>query len=177
MAGTADTIRSMEIGVRPASPLVSGRLAGEGGRRPLAFVITPGQWGDVPLLIPVLERIRVPRTSRGHPRTRPDHMSGDKAYSSRCNRRYLRGRRIKHTILELKEQRANRRRRGSTGGRPTALTARCTGAATKSSGPSMPSKASGLWPAALTGVPTSSTAPLPLLRYASGSAHDSLDSP
>lgn len=94
-------------------------LAGEGGRRPLAFVITPGQWGDAPQLIPVLERIRVPRPAGGHPRTRPDHLGGDKAYSSRRNRRYLRRRQIKHTIPEHKDQRANRQRRGSAGGRPT----------------------------------------------------------
>ncbi|MFE4994068.1 IS5 family transposase [Streptomyces mirabilis] len=94
-------------------------LAGEGGRRPLAFVITPGQWGDAPQLVPVLERIRVPRPSGGHPRTRPDHLGGDKAYSSRRNRRYLRRRQIKHTIPERKDQRANRQRRGSAGGRPT----------------------------------------------------------
>ncbi len=94
-------------------------LASEGGRRPLAFVITPGQWGDAPQLIPVLERIRVPRPAGGHPRTRPDHVSGDKAYSSRRNRRYLRRRQIKHTIPERRDQRANRRRRGGAGGRPT----------------------------------------------------------
>ncbi|MFB7357463.1 IS5 family transposase [Streptomyces gardneri] len=94
-------------------------LAGEGGRRPLAFLITPGQWGDAPQMIPTLERIRVPRTSGGRPRTRPDHVGGDKAYSSRQNRRYLRRRQIKHTIPERMDQRANRQRRGSAGGRPT----------------------------------------------------------
>ncbi|WP_282698390.1 IS5 family transposase [Streptomyces sp. CC208A] len=94
-------------------------LAGEGGRRPLALLITPGQWGDAPQLIPVLERVRVPRPAGGHPRTRPDHLGGDKAYSSRRNRRYLRRRQIKHTIPEPKDQRANRRRCGSKGGRPT----------------------------------------------------------
>ncbi|MEE4420538.1 IS5 family transposase [Streptomyces bugieae] len=93
-------------------------LAGEGGRRPRAFVITPGQWGDAPQLIPLLERIRVPRPG-GHPCTRPDHLGGVKAYSSRGNRRYLRRRQIKHTIPERKDQRANRQRRGSAGGRPT----------------------------------------------------------
>ncbi|WP_107121898.1 IS5 family transposase [Streptomyces yokosukanensis] len=94
-------------------------LASDGGRRPLAIVVTPGQWGDAPQLIPVLERIRVPRPAGGRPRTRPDHVSGDKAYSSRRNRRYLRRRWIKHTIPERKDQRANRQRRGSAGGRPT----------------------------------------------------------
>lgn len=70
-------------------------------------------------MIPVLEQIRVPRTGAGRPRTRPDHLSGDKAYSSRRNRRYLRRRQIKHTIPEPRDQRANRRRRGGKGGRPT----------------------------------------------------------
>ncbi len=86
-------------------------LAGEGGLRPLSLLITPGQWGDSPQPIPVLERIRVKRLGGGHPRTRPDHLGGD-------NRRYLRRRQIKHTIPEPKDQRANRRRRGSRGGRP-----------------------------------------------------------
>ena len=58
-------------------------LASDGGRRPLAIVVTPGQWGDAPQLIPVLERIRVPCPAGGHLRTQPDHVSGDKAYSSR----------------------------------------------------------------------------------------------
>ncbi len=84
----------------------------------MALLITPGQWGDAPQMIEVLDRVRVPRPLGGRPRTRPDHISGDKAYSSRRNRRYLRRRRIKHTIPEPKDQRANRRRKGSTGGRP-----------------------------------------------------------
>ncbi|MGW6876130.1 IS5 family transposase [Streptomyces xanthophaeus] len=94
-------------------------LASEGGRRPLAFVITPGQWGDAPQFIPVLEQVQVPRPGGGRPRTRPDHVGGDKAYCSRRNRRYLRRRQIKHTIPEPGDQRANRQRRGSKGGRPT----------------------------------------------------------
>ncbi|GGZ63067.1 DDE transposase [Streptomyces inusitatus] len=94
-------------------------LAGEGGRRPLSLLITPGQWGDAPQFIPVMEGIRVGRQGGGRPRTRPDHLGGDKAYSSRRNRRYLRRRQIKHTIPEPKDQRARRQRRGSRGGRPT----------------------------------------------------------
>ncbi|MFD9369875.1 IS5 family transposase [Streptomyces sp. NPDC060020] len=46
-------------------------LAGEGGRRPLALLITPGQGGDAPQLIPVMERVRVARLDGGRPRTRP----------------------------------------------------------------------------------------------------------
>ncbi|MCQ8774812.1 IS5 family transposase [Streptomyces telluris] len=94
-------------------------LASDGGCRPLAFLVTPGQWGDAPQLIPVLDRIRVPRPAGGHPRTRPGHLCGDKGYSSRQNRQYLRRRQIRHTIPERRDQRANRRRRGSGGGRPT----------------------------------------------------------
>ncbi|MFC0058263.1 IS5 family transposase [Streptomyces actinomycinicus] len=93
-------------------------LASEGGRRPLAFLLTPGQWGDAPQMVEVLERVRVPRPGGGRARTRPDRLCADRAYSSRRNRRYLRRRQIKHTIREPKNQRANRRRRGSAGGRP-----------------------------------------------------------
>lgn len=68
---------------------------------------------------PGLDRIRVLRPAGGHPRTRPDHLCGGKAYSSRRNRRYLRRRQIRHTVPERRDQRANRQRRGSHGGRPT----------------------------------------------------------
>lgn len=61
-----------------------------------------------------MERVRVARPDSGRPRTRPDHLGGDKAYSSRRNRRH-----IKHTIPEPKKQRANRQHRGSRGGQPT----------------------------------------------------------
>jgi transposase len=93
-------------------------LAGEGGCRPLALLITPGHWGDSPQLVPVLERIRVARPGAGRPRTRPDHLGGDKAYSSRRHRRYLRRPRIKHIVPERRDRRAHRRRRGRNGGRP-----------------------------------------------------------
>ncbi|GAA3419668.1 hypothetical protein GCM10018952_60080 [Streptosporangium vulgare] len=71
----------------------------------------------------VVERIRVPRIGPGRPRRRPDSISADKAYSSRENRRYLRRRKISHTIPEPRDQRANRHRRGSAGGRPTGFDA------------------------------------------------------
>ncbi|GGR70170.1 IS5 family transposase [Streptomyces roseolus] len=93
-------------------------MVGEGGRHPLAFSITPGQLDDAPQLVPVLERLSVPRLTTGRPRTRPDHLSGDKACSSRRNRSYLRRCQIKHTIAEPRSERANRQRRGRGGGRP-----------------------------------------------------------
>ncbi|RSO36192.1 IS5 family transposase [Streptomyces sp. WAC 06725] len=59
------------------------------------------------------------RPAGGRPRTCPDHLSGDKAYSSRRNRRYLWRWHIKHTIPERRDQQTHRRNRGSKGGRPT----------------------------------------------------------
>lgn len=87
----------------------------------MALLLTPGQWGDAPQMVEVLDRIRAPRPLGGRPRTRPDHASGDKAYSSRQNRHYLRRRHIRHTIPEPRDQRANRRRSGSSGGRPASF--------------------------------------------------------
>ena len=65
--------------------------------------------------------IKVPRPGPGRPRTRPDSVTADKAYSARRNRSHLRRRGIRHTIPEPRDQRENRRRRGSRGGRPTAF--------------------------------------------------------
>jgi transposase len=93
-------------------------LACEAGQRPLSIVITAGQAGDSPQFQPVLEAIRVPREGPGRPRCRPDRVLGDRAYSSKANRDYLRRRRIPATIPEKADQIANRQRRGSAGGRP-----------------------------------------------------------
>ncbi|WP_121843189.1 IS5 family transposase [Streptomyces sp. S5] len=94
-------------------------LASDGSCRSLAVLITPGQWGDAPQLINIIDRVRVPRPAGGRPRTRPDHVCGDKAYGSRRNRLYLRRCQVKHTIPGPKNRKVNRRRRGSHGGRPT----------------------------------------------------------
>jgi transposase len=60
----------------------------------------------------------VPRLGSGRPRTRPDRVLADKAYSSRGNRSYLRKRKIAATIPVKIDQQANRLKRGSAGGRP-----------------------------------------------------------
>jgi transposase len=65
----------------------------------------------------VLKKVRVHGTV-GRPRTRPDAVAGDKAYSSRGNRAHLRKRRIKAVIPEKRDQAANRKKKGSKGGRP-----------------------------------------------------------
>jgi hypothetical protein len=57
----------------------------------------------------------------GRPRVRPDHLTGDKAYSSHANRAALWARHIPHTIPERDDQKANRARRGPAGGRPPAF--------------------------------------------------------
>ncbi|GIG63703.1 IS5 family transposase [Longispora fulva] len=93
-------------------------LAIEQGQRPLSIVITAGQAGDSPQFEMVLEQIRVVRPGVGRPRTRPDRVLADKAYSSRSNRAYLRRRGIKATIAEPADQIGHRKRRGSAGGRP-----------------------------------------------------------
>jgi hypothetical protein len=59
----------------------------------------------------------VPRVGSGRPRTRPDSVSADKAYSNRRTRRYLGKRKIKACIPEKTDQRKNRLNRGSAGGR------------------------------------------------------------
>ncbi|UQA91453.1 IS5 family transposase [Streptomyces halobius] len=93
-------------------------LACEGGLRPLALLVTPGQTHDGTVFEAVVERIRVPRQGGGHPRTRPYAISADKAYSSRRIRSYLRRRQIPHAIPEKKDQARHRLARGSAGGRP-----------------------------------------------------------
>jgi hypothetical protein len=55
-----------------------------GNCRPLAFVLTPGQAGDAPAFADVMARVHVP-CRRGRPRSRPDVLLADKAYSSRAS--------------------------------------------------------------------------------------------
>ncbi|MGI5397165.1 IS5 family transposase [Streptomyces sp. CA-251251] len=95
-------------------------LAADARCRPLAFVLTAGQAGDAPAFTDVMARLRVPRR-RGRPRTRPDVVLADKAYSSRAIREHLRKRGIRAVIPVPADQRAHRLRRGSRGGRPPAF--------------------------------------------------------
>jgi transposase len=96
-------------------------LACEQGQKLLALVLTAGQRGDSPQFTTVLDQIRVPRLGPGRPRTRPDRVLADKAFSSRANRGWLRARKIKATIPVPDDQVANRRRKGCAGGRPPAF--------------------------------------------------------
>jgi putative transposase len=70
-------------------------------------------------MLPILMRhLRIARRGPGRPRTRPDRVRGDKAYSSRAIRQHLRGRDIVAVIPEPCDQKGHRKRRGSKGGRP-----------------------------------------------------------
>ena len=93
-------------------------LAADRRCRPISRVTSAGQRHDSLALRPVLAAIRILRRGPGRPRTRPDRVLGDKAYSSRKIRAYLRKRNIKATIPEPTDQQANRLKRGSKGGRP-----------------------------------------------------------
>ena len=74
----------------------------------MTFILTPGQDHESKVLKPLLERGAVKRRGRGRPRLRPRRVVGDKGYSSRENRQYLRRRGMRFTIPRTK----NERRRG-----------------------------------------------------------------
>ncbi|MFK0174114.1 IS5 family transposase [Streptomyces sp. NPDC090306] len=92
-------------------------LASDARCRPLAFYLTAGQAGDAPAFPHVMARLR----RRGRPRTKPDLILADKAYSSRAIRDHLRKRGIRAVISIPADQRSHRLRRGSRGGRPPAF--------------------------------------------------------
>ncbi|SCF85482.1 Transposase [Streptomyces sp. MnatMP-M17] len=80
-------------------------------------MLTAGQAADCPQFPIVLDKIRVPGPV-GRPRTRPDAVAADRAYSSRANRVCLRRRHISAVIPEKTDQQANRKKKGPAGGRP-----------------------------------------------------------
>lgn len=81
-------------------------------------MISPGQRGDTLAFDPLMTQLRIARAGPGRPRTRPDRLLGDKAYSSARVRADLRRRRIRATIAQPDDQAGHRRRRGRAGGRP-----------------------------------------------------------
>ncbi|GGL22287.1 IS5 family transposase [Sphaerisporangium melleum] len=83
--------------------------------------LTAGNVVDCTAFEAVMAKLRLPRTGPGRPRTRPDRLIGDKGYSSKKIRTYLRRRGIQAVIPERKDQIANRKRKGSRGGRPHAF--------------------------------------------------------
>ena len=93
----------------------------DGRGRPLVVLVGPGQANDSPMFPVLLNHLRVDRVGPGRPRTTPDALLGDKAYSARAHRTLLRSRGVKTVIPEPCDQIRNRQRRGSRGGRPPAF--------------------------------------------------------
>ena len=87
------------------------------------LLLTTGQAGDSPALPVLLSQLRIPRLGAGRPRTTPEALRGDKAYSAKAHRDHLRARGVKVVIPEKTDQQANRKNRGSGGGRPVGLDA------------------------------------------------------
>ena len=87
----------------------------------MSVILTPGQAGDNPQLLPLLDQVAVGRDGPGRPRTRPERVLADKAYSHPSTRAALRARRIAFTSPERIDQIQRRRAKGSRGGRPPAF--------------------------------------------------------
>ena len=94
-------------------------LAADRRCRLVARILSPGQHGDCPQFIPLMQAIRIGRRGLGRPRTRPGAAMGDKAYSSAANRAHLRKRGITAVIPVTEDQKKHRRNRGRAGGRPS----------------------------------------------------------
>ncbi|WP_231871424.1 IS5 family transposase [Planctomyces sp. SH-PL62] len=80
-------------------------LVVDSGGVPLSAVVTAGRAHESRSLEPALEAVRIKRPGRGRPRRRPRRLAGDKGYSYRRIRRYLRRRGIKAVIPTRKDQR------------------------------------------------------------------------
>ena len=79
------------------------------------------------MLLPLLGPLRVARPA-GRPRTCPEAVLGDKAYSSRAIGTHPRARGLEAVISEPADQPGHHRRRGSAGGPPVGLdSTACTG--------------------------------------------------
>ncbi len=90
----------------------------DGNQRPLVMFLRPGQGGDSPMFENLMEALKVGRGGPGRPRTRPARAMADKAYSSKAIRADLRDWGIECVIPEKDDQKDNRKRKGSAGGRP-----------------------------------------------------------
>jgi transposase len=90
----------------------------DGHGLPLVIAVTPGQANDSPALPLLLAELRVPRAGPGRPRTTPQALRADKAYSARAHRAHLRSRGITAVIPEPSDQIRHRKNRGFRGGRP-----------------------------------------------------------
>jgi transposase len=70
----------------------------------MTVVLTAGQRHETTRLEVLMEQGAVKRVGRGRPRVRPERILGDKAYSSRKIRRYLKRRGIGYTIARRRDE-------------------------------------------------------------------------
>ena len=84
----------------------------------MAIVTGEGQRHDSIAFEAVLAKVVIDRLGPGRPRTRPDWVLADKAYSSQAIRDHLSKRGIKAAIPIKDNQAVGRRKKGSAGGRP-----------------------------------------------------------
>jgi transposase len=66
--------------------------------------VTAGQRHEQSVFEPLMEQGAVKRLGRGRPRVRPDRVVGDKGYSSRKVRRYLRRRGMRPVIARRADE-------------------------------------------------------------------------
>lgn len=85
------------------------------------MILTPGQAGDNPQLLPLLDSVAATVKDTFGRVVPVARVLADKAYSHDSTRRALRGRRIKATIPERVDQQKRRKAKGSRGGRPPTL--------------------------------------------------------
>ena len=86
-------------------------------------LVSAGQANDAPLFEHLLANLRVDRLGGGRPRTKPQRVRADKAYSSRAIRRELRRRGVTPGIPQPSHHKAPPKTRGARGGRPPAFDA------------------------------------------------------
>jgi transposase len=77
----------------------------EGQGKPMTLQITPGQQHESTVFAALLDDGAVKRPCVGRPRLRPRRVVGDKGYSSRRNRQYLRRKGIRCTIARRRDER------------------------------------------------------------------------
>src|SRR6476620_6009874 len=91
---TLDTCDGEALGRSRGGLTTKIHVAVDGRGRPLSILLTPGQAGDNPQLLPLLDAISVNLPGPGRPRKRPDMLIADKAYAHDSTRQALRRRGI-----------------------------------------------------------------------------------
>lgn len=77
----------------------------EGKGKPIAIMVTAGEGHEQSTFQALMETAAIKRAGRGRPRIRPDRVVGDKGYSGKKIRTYLRKRGIGAVIARQKNER------------------------------------------------------------------------